>query len=311
MSHVFEQYKLPTMPEPEAVLEGHVFQQFVSGELSHNVQVVGGAVQSGGTKGDGAPSYSLGAVVADEIKDVVETTGEAIDTSTAPLAVYKSTSDGKVYKADADDSSKRRFYGMVPKGLILAAGDKCAVRVQGTLTGFSGLTSGQFLYLTDTAGSVSHTASTTAVIRVAIATSDQEVLIIQKGVKMVTGSVSKACGTADQTTTVTTGFRPRLILCYSVLKGDNSGSCNGNPTICAGAFSDSTGQGATCLSTASRTELITSNYVANSDNGQATNEDIRIAIQSVTETGFDIFIDVYGSGGAGGQADMFYVAFGE
>lgn len=235
------------------------------------------------------------------------TAGEAIDASSTPQLVYKSTSDGKVYKADADDNTKRRWFGFVDNAQNVSADATVEAAVDGIVSGFSGLTNGQFVYMTDTAGSISHTPSTTFVGRVGIAVSTTEILMFPKGIKQITGSASFACDTVDATTTVTTGFRCRLVLCFSTVRGSDASACNGDQFICAGAWSDSSAQGATCMSAVGEV-LTPSGYVANVTGN--TNGDIRISIGNVTETAFDIVFDAYG-GGTGGSGSLFYVAFAE
>src|SRR3990167_1468139 len=168
-----------------------------------------------------------------------ETAGEAINASTTPQAVYKDTTDGKIYLTDANDSSlgHRRFYGFVADSQNLALSATGYVRIQGKVAGFTGLTSGQFIYLSDTPGAISHTASTTMVIRAGIATSATEVLVIAKGQKMILGSAS-VNSTADLTTTMTLGFKPKIILCVCI--ASSSGAAHS--FFGTGFWFDSSGQ---------------------------------------------------------------------
>ena len=252
----------------------------------------------------------IGGELASKIQDKNEqlfTTGEAINALATPQAVYKDT-DGLIYKTDANVAGKIRFFGFAKVGENVNSGEVIKVIVEGKVDGFTGLTSGQFVYLTDTPGSISHTASTTTVIRVGIAVSTTEILIL-KGQKNITGSLSKSCSTTAINTTVTVGFRPRIIYVFSALRGNDSGSCNGEPTMCSSAWSDSASQGGVCMSTGSYISL-RSGDVGSSDSSDF--DVFNIAIDTVNETSFRIFSTVTASG-AGGifQADVFYIVFGE
>lgn len=83
------------------------------------------------------------------------TAGEALS---ANDAVYISTSDGKAYKCDADDTTKMDFVGFAQEAASLNG----AVNVvhSGQMTGLSGLTIGANYYLSGTAGAITATAPT-------------------------------------------------------------------------------------------------------------------------------------------------------
>lgn len=231
----------------------------------------------------------IGGELSSKIQDKNEQlfiAGEALNALSTPQAVYKSSSDGKIYKTDADDNTKRIFFGFVKAGENVNSGESVKVIIEGKVSGFSGLTSGQFIYLTDTAGSISHTASTTLVIRVGIAISATEILILQKGQKNVFGTASNACNTSDSTVTVTCGFRPRFIITSAICNSSGSGSCNAATMICNGGWSDSSGQG---WSGTDGGSVITTGNVCASNDGP--DSDRTITIQNITETGFDIFFD--------------------
>lgn len=270
----------------------------------------------GATIGSTLKDSSGNIIEDDKILNIIEdeTAGEAIDASTTPQAVYKDTSDGKVYLTDANDSTggHRRFYGFIADEQNLSVNDTCKVRIQGRVTGFSSLTSGQFLYLTDTPGGTSHTASTDTVIRVGMATSTTEIFIISKGMKMVTGSISSACDGNDLTTTVTVGWRAKLVLLFGILNGNNSGSCNANTTMFSGAWSDSNGQGGIDMDSSGNAGLNSATYI-----GTATGAEYgaRAYVANVGETSFQIILEgvAAGTGGVGDvfSGSAFYVAFGE
>lgn len=73
-------------------------------------------------------------------------------------ACYISTSDGKVYKCDADDTTKMDFVGFAQE----AATTNNTVRLihDGQMTGLSSLTIGAVYYLSGTAGAITATAPT-------------------------------------------------------------------------------------------------------------------------------------------------------
>lgn len=102
------------------------------------------------------------------------TAGEALS---ARDACYISTSNGKVYKCDADDETKIEFVGFAQE----AATTNGAVNLvhNGHLGGFSSLTIGAAYYLSGTAGAITETAPSTA-IRAGIATSATTIKISHK-----------------------------------------------------------------------------------------------------------------------------------
>jgi hypothetical protein len=87
------------------------------------------------------------------------TAGEALS---ARDAVYISSSDGKAYKCDADDTSKINFVGFAQE--TASSGASVIIRLQGIMTGFSALTIGAPYYLSGTAGAITATTPTNAVI---------------------------------------------------------------------------------------------------------------------------------------------------
>lgn len=137
------------------------------------------------------------------------TTGEAVDGSTTPQAVAIKVADGLVYKADANDTTLVKFFGFVTTNASITTTPY--VITDGVVGGFSGLTVGASYYVSDTAGTISATPSTTTVIPIGIAMS-ATTLLIGKGRKVRTGTVShSAAAGATENITNTIGFR------YSVL----------------------------------------------------------------------------------------------
>lgn len=243
-----------------------------------------------------------------------DTAGEAINASTTPQSVYKDDSDGKLYLTDANDTTlgHRRFYGFVGGGQNLAANASAVVQVQGVVTGFPAatFTAGKFAYLSETAGAVTQTAPGSTVVLVGVAVSATEVLILKKGIKQATGSISKSCSSSNLTTTVTVGFRVRLVHVFSVLNGNDSGSaCNGETTICAGAWSDSSGQNGVCMNAVGQTAQSIGTSVGDTEGS------ISVSVGNITDTAFDIVLTIGDPGTPGvgnvGKGDLFYVAFAE
>lgn len=83
------------------------------------------------------------------------TAGEALSIGDV---VYLNSSDGEVYKADADDSTKRPPVGVV--GTIAADGASVMVVRQGILGGQTSATSGDQLFLSTTAGAIDYDGDT-------------------------------------------------------------------------------------------------------------------------------------------------------
>ena len=85
--------------------------------------------------------------------------GEALS---ANDALYISSSDGKAYKTDADDTAKIAFVGFAQEAA--SSGANVNIILDGIATGFSSLTIGAPYLLSGTAGAITATAPTNAVI---------------------------------------------------------------------------------------------------------------------------------------------------
>lgn len=85
------------------------------------------------------------------------TAGETLATGNV---VCISGSDGKAYKADADDAAKRPAVGVIGKGG--ASGAKVEIITRGMIAGMAAATAGGRLYLSTTAGALMNTAPTNA-----------------------------------------------------------------------------------------------------------------------------------------------------
>lgn len=140
--------------------------------------------------------------------------GEALTGATSPVPVYQDQSDNRLYKADANDTSKVRFIGFVTSDAS-GAGEAVDFRGVGVVGGFTGLTEGVMYYVQDTAGTIDVTPATT-LIQVGRAISATEILI-EKGQFQATVADTLSSGTVAQSTvadlaTITVGFRPRRIV---------------------------------------------------------------------------------------------------
>jgi len=151
------------------------------------------------------------------------TAGEALS---ARDACYISPVDGKVYKCDADDTTKTNFEGFAQE----AASSGASVNlVPGNLVpDFVGLTIGATYYLSGTAGAISATAGTYA-IPVGIALS-ATVLKVEKAKRYASSVASKNLADASASTTTLThglGVTPRKLKVTAIF-GTSSASNVGN-----------------------------------------------------------------------------------
>ena len=140
------------------------------------------------------------------------TAGEAIDASTTPQAVYLKASDGKIWLSDTDaDESTFKFVGFVGGSQNVAADASVVVTLGGILAGFTGLTAGDNLYLSATAGTVANSPVANQTKFVALVMSATQIFIVPQDKKVIRTSNSLADGSGNGSDVVTTGFRPRLI----------------------------------------------------------------------------------------------------
>lgn len=173
------------------------------------------------------------------------TAGETITVSGNPLAGYISDGTngrtaGSVYQADANDTTNgaNKFYGFVTS--TVSSGNTADVK-QGVISGFTGLTSGVYYYLSDTPGVVSATPSTTTRVCVGRAISTTEIDTDDRErpcSKIGQGTRSSASSTGSES--VSTGFKPtkitiRVTTTASSGSGDSfsDGSSDGTTNICA------------------------------------------------------------------------------
>lgn len=191
------------------------------------------------------------------------TTGEAIDGSSTPQAVCIKTSDGKVYKADADDTTRTQFYGFINSNAANASTPY--ILVNGLVPGFSGLTVGAMYYVTDTPGAISTTPSTSASMPVGIAVSATQIFIFQtcNRVKYTSGTGSKNLADASTTLNIAHGGAriPKYIRLHAFTNGSSTaqlllsiGTYDGTTT--STIFIDQSGGGNTYVGGVSSTDFV-------------------------------------------------------
>jgi hypothetical protein len=137
------------------------------------------------------------------------TTGEAIDGSTTPQAVYLKSSDGLIYKTVATGTeSTFKFLGFITTNSLIST--TANVIVAGKVTGFTGLTIDADYYITDSAGAIS-ASSGTNIYKVATGLSTTT-LLIDKGAKVMCGSSAfSTTAVANNDLTIDLGFKPKII----------------------------------------------------------------------------------------------------
>lgn len=239
-----------------------------------------------------------------------QTAGEAIDASTTSQLVYKSTSDGKVYKSDANDTGKNRWIGFIDNAQNISSNGSCEVVTEGIVGGFSGLTTGAQYYISDTAGAISSTPSTTFVGRVGIAVSTTEILLYSQSVKQTFGTSGYSTTTQNQviTNTITLGFRPRLIVCQSIIRqvGGDAYAYVGN-----GGWGDTDQGWAGFKATNANENTAETGYIIRSDFSAGHVNDTQVKIKNATDTTFDVEITIGGAQtGATNSGTIIYEAFG-
>ena len=125
------------------------------------------------------------------------TAGESLVATSTPVAVYASSTDGKVYKLDSDNKYVWDFVGFLGTTTTsYASGSTTPIIVSGIVGGFTGLSTSTNYFATSTAGNISITADPTRAYKISKAVSNTQILI-EKGRKKLRFSDAVA------TTTVT------------------------------------------------------------------------------------------------------------
>lgn len=149
------------------------------------------------------------------------TAGEAIDGSSTPQAVYLKASDGKVYKTDADAGGEETFAFIGFTTDNVSTDESVTVIVAGIVGGFTGLTAGDTMFLSDTAGAVANSEGTIP-YSVGFAVSTTQIQILH-GSKVYKGQFSDSLAadttTATEDVEITCGFRPKLIMGVLAIAG--------------------------------------------------------------------------------------------
>jgi hypothetical protein len=239
------------------------------------------------------------------------TTGEAIDGSTTPQAVCVAVADGLIYLADGNTSTRVNAYGFITTNASISTTP--AVTVSGILGGFTGLTKGAMYYVTDTAGTIGVTPSTTCIIPVGRAISATQ-LELNFGKKAYKGTIthSAAAGATDSQT-ATIGFQPAKVTCsYNLTMSGTSSGMGIGPGVWLGttlaqlflAIPNNTNGAVTTTSFYGTSFFLTENYGGNSSvevNSIGSNRGkIVTTIDSVSSTGFVSKMVNTTSAGSGG-----------
>ena len=239
------------------------------------------------------------------------TTGEAIDGSTTPQVVCVKSSDGLLYKADANDSTLNMAIGFVTTNALITTTP--TITTSGVVGGFTGLTQNATYYVSDTAGAISTTPSTTCAVPVGKAISTTQVLL-NFGKRVATGTISHGsagAGTQDVTTTI--GFRPVRVtlgvsgtVTGSTTNGDTRATLvyYGTTQISKGAFNEDDATGAALtqanvVASMAETGSTTGAYARSSGGNRA---EMLLTLNSVSATGFVTRIVNTLQAGAGGNS---------
>jgi hypothetical protein len=190
--------------------------------------------------------------------------------------LYFKLSDSKWYKADADDTAKVRA-----RAVAVEAGnadDSKLVRKGGVATGLTGLTAGTQYYLSDTAGAVSATPSTTTVVPVGIALSTTT-LLLTWGKKVASGVGATQISTTTET--ITTGFRVEHLIFMGRAWARGDLYEEGEVHIVAGVI----GYGMVSRDTGTGELTSVSTLPFNATDATET---VSLTVNNFTDTGFDI-----------------------
>lgn len=153
------------------------------------------------------------------------TAGETIDGTGTPQAVMISDgangrTQGRVYKADADDFTNGaiRFLGFVTSSV--ATGESVVVYTEGVIAGFTGLNAGSKYFVSDTAGAIEYDGDDNADVTVGYAISATQILITRdRPVVQVNHSTALTASTVPLAVQSIIGFRPKVIIGFMCIAG--------------------------------------------------------------------------------------------
>lgn len=244
------------------------------------------------------------------------TTGEAINGSTTPQVVCIKASDGLLYKADANDATLNMAIGFVTTNALITTTP--TVTTSGVIGGFTGLTQNATYYVSDTAGSISATPSSTCAIPVGKAISTTQ-LLLNFGKRVATGTIThSSAGAGNQDVTTTIGFRPVKITLgvIATITGSTSNGVAvatlnyyGTSQISTGGFNedDESATAVTYANFATRANIGPGCAARSSGGNRA---DVTMTLNSVSATGFVTRAANVLVAGAGGNssATITYIA---
>lgn len=279
---------------------------FATGDMMYAVSALVLGRLGIGTNGQSLQSDGTKPVWASTTQNALSlnlTSGEAINASTTPQAVYIKASDGKVYLADADaDESTYRFVGFVAGGQNVGSNASVTVLVNGIVTGFTGLTQNGIYYVTTTAGTISTTQDTTRPMLVGYAVSTTSLVIVNLK-RARTGSTSVSVGNSNTTNTITLGFKPTAVLGFV-------NASNGQSTTTGQMFVYFVDSGANQYYVSTQYHNTTNAVMGSGKIGIMYNSsnDYDITLNNFTETGFDVNFLRSGTGGSNIGGTVYYIA---
>lgn len=150
------------------------------------------------TTGEKLPAEDINALSENLLRSAFRV-GLAGENITKNQACYVKASDGKVYKADADDVSILVADAIMFALETVTTGNMVDCQVAGVVEQMAGLTIGAKYYLSGTAGGIATTPNATRTIEVGIAVSANHLLIRRQ--KNLGAWVTRASGTAASPTT--------------------------------------------------------------------------------------------------------------
>lgn len=142
------------------------------------------------------------------------TAGEAINSTSTPIALYQKESDGKVYKLDATSAAEAayNFIGFAVYGQNVSTDGSINIQADGVVSNFTGLTVGADYFSTNTAGTIS-TSAGNKVLKIGHAISATK-LKIEVGRKVASGTTTF---TSTTNTTITLGFKASTVRIHATM----------------------------------------------------------------------------------------------